>query len=184
MGGKGYGFHRDVANSELDILAAGTIIWTASSTAVTIPAGATSGLTIVAGGLTVTAGGLTVTAGGLTSASATALIGYATGAGGAVTQGTDKSTTVVLSKPCGTITTHAESLNAATEATFTVTNTLVAATDTIALSIQSGGTSGEYEAHVTQVAAGSFDIALSNLTAGALADAVLINFAVISAVAA
>jgi len=63
----GFGFHRDIGNSELDIQVAGTVIFTASSTAVTLPSGVTSGLTIAAGGLTVTAGGLTVTAGDLTT---------------------------------------------------------------------------------------------------------------------
>ena len=67
MAGKGYGWHRDVPNSELDILVAGTIVLTSSATAVTLPAAVTSGLTVAAGGLTVTAGGLTVTAGDCTT---------------------------------------------------------------------------------------------------------------------
>jgi hypothetical protein len=60
----------------------------------------------------------------------------------------------------------------------------VAIGDTIVLSIQSGGTSGEYLAHVTDVGAGVFDITLANMSASSASDAVLINFAVIKAVSA
>ncbi len=111
-------------------------------------------------------------------------IGYATGAGGAVTQITDRSTTVVLSKLTGQITTHNASLAAGVEASFTVTNTTVAATDTIVLSIIPGGTGTPF-AYVSSVAAGSFQITVTNLhgtTADTSAD--VINFAVLKAVAA
>lgn len=37
MAGKGFGFHRDVANDELDILVGGTIALTGASTGITIP---------------------------------------------------------------------------------------------------------------------------------------------------
>ena len=122
--------------------------------------------------------------GGVTSSSATAGVGYATGAGGAVTQATNKSTGVTLNTVAGTITTHAAELAAAAEVTFVVTNSAVAITDVVALSIQSGGTPGEYQATVSTVAAGSFHITLANLSGSAASDAVLINFAVIKAVAA
>ncbi|MAH45445.1 hypothetical protein CMI37_06430 [Candidatus Pacearchaeota archaeon] len=111
-------------------------------------------------------------------------IGYATGAGGAVAQATNKQTGVTLSKVTGTVTTHAEALAAGAETTFTVTNTTVAITDVVVLSIQSGGTSGEYLAHVTDVGAGSFDITLANMSGSSASDAVLINFAVIKGVVA
>ena len=120
----------------------------------------------------------------VTSSSATAGSGYSTGSGGAVTQATDRSTGVTLSKPCGQITTNAASLAAGAEAEFTVTNTLVAATDVIALSIIPGGT-GTPQAYVSSVAAGSFKITVTNLhasTADTSAD--VINFALIKAVAA
>jgi hypothetical protein len=79
----------------------------------------------------------------------------------------------------GVITMDDANLATATEVIFTVTNTLVELNDTIALSIQSGGTAGEYFAQVVTVANGSFIIALTNLTGGTLGDAVIINFAVI-----
>lgn len=118
--------------------------------------------------------------------SGTVGVGYATGAGGAVTQITNRSTGVTLSKLSGTITTDSTSLAAAAEATFIVTNTLVAITDVVVVAVQSGGTTaGSTWATVTAVAAGSFSITVSNMHAStADTAALLINFAVIKAVAA
>ncbi len=115
-------------------------------------------------------------------ASPTSLIGYSTGAGGTVAQGTDKSTAVTLNKVCGTITTHAETVDAAEEKTFKVTNSCVLATDVIAVSIVSGGTAKSYAVCVGAVVAGEFYIVLSNMTAGGLSEALLINFAVIKGI--
>ena len=56
-------------------------------------------------------------------------IGYATGAGGTVTQLTDKTTTVVLNKACGTITLAGTALSAATVVSFTITNSTISASD-------------------------------------------------------
>lgn len=106
------------------------------------------------------------------------------GNGGTITQTSSRSTGVVLSKACGTITTDSTSLAAGAEATFTVTNTLVAATDVVVISIKSGGTTpGSTWAHVTAVTGGSFDITVSNLHASTADTAALvINFAVIKGV--
>lgn len=91
-------------------------------------------------------------------------LGYLTGAGGAVTQATSRTTGVTLSKVCGVITGNNSSLAAQTSATFTVTNTVVAATDTIILSVQSGLATTLFQ--VTAVSAGSFAITAwnSNIT--------------------
>lgn len=114
----------------------------------------------------------------------TAAIGFATGAGGAVTQETDATTGVELNKPCGQITTVALNQAAAAEVTFTVTNSTVAATDVIILSPVYAG-AGTLVAAVTNVAAGEFDITLTNLHASAAFDALaVINFVVIKGVAA
>lgn len=121
--------------------------------------------------------------GALTS-SGTAGIGYATGAGGTVTQNTNKSTGVTLHKICGTITMNGAFLAAATEVSFVVTNSLVAATDVVSVSIKSGGTVGAYLVCVTATAAGSFTVTLSNVSAGGLSEAVVLNFTVHKAVAA
>ena len=108
-------------------------------------------------------------------------IGYVSG--GAVTQLTSKSTGVTLNKPCGAITLHNASLTGDAEVTFTVTNSEVAATDVVLVSVKSGATTGKYLPFVTATAAGSFDITVSNVgsTAG---EAVVLNFAVIKAAAA
>lgn len=114
-------------------------------------------------------------------------IGYATGAGGAVTQATNRTTGVTLSKMSGTITTNNASLAAEAAAAFTVTNTLVAIGDVIVLSIQSGSNGGNTAVNVTTVAAGSFAISVANNNAaGGTAEtgAILINFGVIKCVSA
>ena len=114
-------------------------------------------------------------------------LGYATGAGGAQTQATDRVTTVVLSKLTGQITTNNASLAAEAAAEFQVTNTLVEIGDVVVVSIQSGSNGGNTEVFVSTVAAGSFKIKVANNNAaGGTAEtgAIIINFAVIKAVAA
>lgn len=140
--------------------------------------------------LATSAGALTPTSiaatGAITSSAPTGGgIGYATGAGGAVTQITNRSTTVVLSKLTGQITTDTTSLAAGAAAQFIVTNTTVAIGDTIILSIQSGTTTTQTTAYVNTVAAGSFKITVNNGHAStAEVGAIIMNFSVIKAVAA
>lgn len=114
-------------------------------------------------------------------------IGYATGAGGAVTQATNRTTGVTLSKLTGTITTSTASLAAEATADFVVTNTTVAIGDVVVVSMQSGSNGGGTLINVSAVAAGSFTIRVhnGNVAAGtAETGAILINFAVIKAVSA
>jgi hypothetical protein len=122
---------------------------------------------------------------GFTSSAPTGVgIGYATGAGGAVTQATDRTTGVTLNTLTGQITTNNASLAAGAEAEFTVTNSTVAATDTIVLNITPGGTGTPF-AYVSTVGSGSFKVTVTNLhasTADTSAD--VINFTVIKGVAA
>ena len=108
-------------------------------------------------------------------------IGYATGNGGTVTQGTDKSTGVTLSKRCGAITMHNATLNAAAIVSFVLTNTAIAATDVLVLNHISGGTVGSYGLNA-QCANGSATINVRNNTAGNLGEAIVIQFAVIKGV--
>lgn len=91
----------------------------------------------------------------VSSNSSTAGIGYATGAGGAVTQLTSRTTGVTINNVCGAIT-LVSAAGSATWQTFTVTNSAVAATD-LPYVIQKSGTD-LYEIHVTAVALGSFNI--------------------------
>jgi len=109
--------------------------------------------------------------------------GYITGEGGTVTQATSKATAVTLDKKCGQITMNAASLAADTTVTFTLTNSTIAATDLLVLNHVSGGTAGAYLLNA-QAAAGSASINVRNVTAGTLAEAIVIGFAVIKAVTA
>ena len=109
--------------------------------------------------------------------------GYDTGSGGVVTQITDKSTAVTLDKTNGSITMDADSLAAATTVSFTLTNSTIEAGDILVMNHISGGTAGSYTLNA-QSAAGSASINVRNVTAGALAEAIVIRFAVIKAVSA
>lgn len=120
----------------------------------------------------------------LLSSSATGGIGYATGAGGAVTQATSASTGVTLNKVTGQITTVALTTAAAAEEEFTVTNSTVAATDVIVVGTTYTG-AGTPAVSVKGIAAGSFVVNITNLHgANALNAAAVINFAVVKGVAA
>lgn len=101
--------------------------------------------------------------------------GYGVGSGGTVTQLTSRTTGVTLSKPTGQITMFSAA-GSALAASFTVTNTTIAATDTVILSQASG--TNLYEFFVTAVAAGSFKITFFT-TGGTATDAPVINFTVI-----
>jgi hypothetical protein len=106
-------------------------------------------------------------------------LGYSAAAQGTVTQATDKSTSVTLNRSMGRITMNAASLAATTTVSFTLTNSLISVNDTIIVNISGGGTAGAYIASVSSMAAGSVVFALRNLTAGALAEAIILNFSVI-----
>lgn len=129
--------------------------------------------------------GASTLSGAVRSTSPTAGIGYGTGAGGAVTQITSRATGVTLNKISGAITTDATSLAAGAEATFTVTNSACAVGDVPVVVARSGQTAATSIPYVSAVAAGSFDITLSNLN-GSTADtgAMIINFVILKAVSA
>jgi hypothetical protein len=115
------------------------------------------------------------TSGNLLLTAGTGALGYGTGAGGTVTQATSRTTGVTLNKPCGSITMFSAA-GSTTAASFTVTNSLVAATDTVVLSVRSG--TNKYRADVTAIGAGSFEITFAT-TGGTSTDAPVINFTVI-----
>jgi hypothetical protein len=113
--------------------------------------------------------------------SATAGVGYATGAGGTQTQGTSKSTTVVLNTVTGEVTMHNAELAADTTVSFTLTNSAVASGDHVLVQHVSGGTVGSYLA--TAVAgSGSATVYVRNITASPLSEAVVLKFSVLKAV--
>jgi len=109
-------------------------------------------------------------------------LGYTSAAQGTVTQATDKSTAVTLNKSAGRITMNAASLAANTAVSFTLNDNLISANDIIITNISAGGTSGAYTTYVSSMTTGSAVITLRNMTGGALAEAVVINFALIHCV--
>ena len=115
--------------------------------------------------------------------SSTGKHGYATGAGGTVTQATSKATGVTLSKSTGQITLNNAALAADTTVSFTLTNTVIEAGDILIMNHISAGTAGSYLLNA-QSAAGTASINVRNITAGSLSEAIVIAFAVIKAVTA
>lgn len=151
----------------------------------------TTGALIVAGGVGIAeniyAGGLIVAAGmystgAMKCSHATAGLGYDTGAGGTVTQATNKSTDVTLNKSTGKITMNNAALAAATIVSFTVTCSAVVATDSIVIMHESGGTLGSYTVNARATGAGTFAVDVRNNTAGSLSEALVLRYAVIKSV--
>jgi hypothetical protein len=105
-------------------------------------------------------------------------LGYTTNAQGSVTQATSKATAVTLNKSAGKITMDAASLGATTNVTFTLNNSLISPNDVLVLNVY-GGTTGSYNAWVSGLSAGAATITVRNITGGALAEAIAINFALI-----
>ena len=107
-------------------------------------------------------------------------LGYTAEAQGTVTQLTDKSTAVTLNKSAGRITMNNASLATATNATFTLNNSLISANDTVILTISGGqATAGSYNVFANSLSAGSVSITLRNISGSTLSEAVVINFALI-----
>ena len=102
-------------------------------------------------------------------------LGYGTGAGGTVTQATSRTTGVTLNKPTGAIT-LVSAAGSTSWQSFTVTNSVVAATDCVQVSQKSG--TDKYMTHVTNVAAGSFQITFAT-TGGTTTEQPVFSFALI-----
>lgn len=108
-------------------------------------------------------------------------LGYGIGAGGTVTQSTSKSTAVTLNKPCGQITMNNAALAAGAEVFFTVNNTLLNDSSTTVLISPLWSTVSplNYQCRITYVGANTLGIAVKNISAGSLSEALVINFAII-----
>lgn len=126
-------------------------------------------------------GRLMTVAGGIRSNTATGGIGYAAGAGGAVVQATSKSTAVTLDTVTGAVTMNAAALAANTTVIFQLNSTAIASTDLLVVNHRSGGTFGNYQVWAQVNGTGVANIAVRNITAGSLSDAVQIRFAVVKA---
>ena len=107
-------------------------------------------------------------------------IGYGVAAQGAVTQATDKSTAVTLNKSAGRITMNNASLTTATNATFTLNNSLISPNDCVILTISGGqATPGSYNVFANSLTNGAVSITLRNISGGTLSEAIIINYAII-----
>jgi hypothetical protein len=133
----------------------------------------------VTGGNVITAGAVSAT-GSITSSSATAGIGYRTGAGGTVTQLTSKSTAVTLNTVTGEITMNSAQLSGDSTVSFTLNNSAIGNTDVIILNQVGGGNIGLY-AFNGACNTGSAQISVHNMTNTNRSDAIVLRFAVIKA---
>lgn len=107
-------------------------------------------------------------------------LGYTTNAQGTVTQLTSKSTPVTLNKSAGQITLNNASLAATTSVNFTLNNSFISSNDTVILTLaNSGATPGSYTAIVSALSAGAATITVRNITASPLAEAIVLNFALV-----
>ena len=102
--------------------------------------------------------------------------------GGAITQLTSKSTTVVINRLAGQITMDNADLTAGSEVSFTVTNSQVDLKDVVAVCMASGGTAAGYQFAVSAIAVGSFVITVANLSGGTLSQAIVLNYVVLKGV--
>jgi hypothetical protein len=102
---------------------------------------------------------------------------------GTVTQITTIATGVTLNTLAGTITTVSQTLAAAAEGTFVVTNSRVAATDVVVACLASTTSAGgPFMVGVTAVAAGSFTITVTNThSANAGDNTLVINYIILKA---
>lgn len=128
--------------------------------------------------------GYIASGGAIQSTSPTSGVGYATGAGGSVTQTTSLSTGVTLNAVCGKIITFNGNIAANSYESFTFTNSAIGDDDVVVVTLTNlltavGNVTVSYYGGV-----GSKYIILRNHTASAVSGSCTIKFAVIKAVAA
>lgn len=121
--------------------------------------------------------------GNLSLIGASSTLGYGVGSGATVTQATSRTTGVTLNKGTGAVTLFSTTTVAGTFASFTLTNSLIAATDVIIVNFASATSANSYGVCVTAVSAGSCRIQVHNIAAVATAEAPVINFVVIKGAA-
>lgn len=118
--------------------------------------------------------------GGVLANEATTGIGYTAGAGSTVTQTSSRTSTVIINAVSGAIT-LVSAAGSTTPATFTVTNSAVAATD-VPVVVQKSGTD-LYTISVSAVTTGSFNITF-NTKSGTTTEQPVFSFVIIKGVAA
>lgn len=109
---------------------------------------------------------------------------YPTGQGSTVTQLTSKATGVTINTTTGQITMNNAALAAAAEVSFIVTNSACGANDIVVVNHKSAGTFGAYAVVGGFPAAGSFRIMVSNMSAGSLTEAIVLQYCIIKGVIA
>lgn len=116
----------------------------------------------------------------------TGKMGYSTGTGGTVTQGTSRTTGVTLNKITGEIVLFATTIAGHDADEFTLTNSTIEANDVFILGIKSGvavATRKYYQVHVVSVSAGSCVISVGNIDNAAIpttgTDAPVLQFVVL-----
>lgn len=146
-----------------------TILSTTASTSTTSGSLVTNGGVGVSGDVNV--GGYIKTNSGL---------GFPTGvgAGGTVTQSTNKTTAVTINKPTGEIITHNQSLGAGAITAFLVNNSFCTGQDIVLMSVHNAPTMGAYSVNVN-AGGGSFSVYLRNNTGGALSENVTLRYTII-----
>jgi hypothetical protein len=111
-------------------------------------------------------------------------VGYATGAGGTVSQATNKSTITEIDTFCGDITTSNSLLPGLSSVSFQVSNNKVLAGDLIALEIVNvASLTSFYNVYASEVTNGSFNIWILNIGTDA-SDFIHLRFAIIRTVQA
>jgi hypothetical protein len=157
--------------------AAANPVWADAVIGVTTANGVSASL--ASGLLTFTLGAITpssvASTGAVTSSSATAGIGYASGARGTITQNTSKATGVTSNTVVTDITMNGAALASATVVSFVFTNSAIAANDTLILNHVTTGTFGAYVLNAHGFAAGSCTIDVRNVSAGSLSEAIVIR---------
>lgn len=108
-------------------------------------------------------------------------LGYGAGSGGTVTQATSKATAVTLNKPSGQITMHNAALASGASVTFTVNCTAVISADTINLTgVYATVDPSNYRIEKAYVATtNAFAVRVTNISAGSLSEALVIQFCVV-----
>jgi hypothetical protein len=107
------------------------------------------------------------------------LLGYFAGAGGSVTQLTSKATTITLDKATGVITTNNAALAANTTVTFQFNNSTIVLESSVIFTFRDGN-GFKYNVWAFNLANGSCNVALRNITAGSLSEALPISFIVLN----
>jgi hypothetical protein len=115
---------------------------------------------------------------GVPGYSTTQPIGYRTGTGGTVTQGTSKSTGVTLNAMNGDIVVNSALLGADTTVNFVFTNSFISAGDILILRQTANGAPGSYVFEAQTPSSGSANVYIRNVTAGGLAESFTLSFAV------